>query len=90
MNPENIIEIEENTANNEILDSIINENSETLNWNKVLPMTRYLNEAPPIILDNIEEVTEINICTNKIKLRDIPSRTDLSVLTSHYDNSTGK
>ena len=90
MNPENVIEIEETKANNETLEAMIKENSDTLNWNKVLPMTRYINEAPPIILDIIDEVTDINICTNEIKLRDVPSKTDLSVLTSHYDNATGK
>ena len=76
MNPENVIEIEETNAINEILESMIKEDSDTLNWNKVLPMTRYINEAPPIIIDNIDEVTEINICTNEIKMRDLPSKTD--------------
>ena len=48
MNPVNIIEIAETNANNEILESMLKENSETLNWNKVLPITRYMNEAPPM------------------------------------------
>ena len=90
MNPENIIEIGETNENNEILESMIKEDSDTINWNKAFPMTRYINEAPPIILDNIDEVTEINICTNEVKMRNLPSKTDLSVLTSHYDSTTGK
>ena len=39
MNSENLIEIDETEANNEILEALIKENSELLNWNKVLPMT---------------------------------------------------
>ena len=90
MNPENEITINETKDNNKILNDMINEKSESLNWEKALPMTRYPNEAPPIILDNIDEVTDLNVCNSEIKLRDIPSTKDLSVLTSHYDNSTGK
>ena len=63
--------------------------SDTLDWEKVLPLTRYMNEAPAIILDNIDEVTEANVCTNKVKMRDLPSKTDLSVLTFHYDHGSG-
>ena len=90
MNPENVIEIGETNENNEILDSLIKEDSNTINWDKAFPMTRYANEAPPIILNNIDEVTEINICTNEVKMRNLPSKTDLSVLTSHYDKHSGK
>ena len=90
MNPENEININETEANNKILDDMIKENSESLDWEKALPMTRCPNKAPPIILDNIDEVTDLNVCNNEIKIRDIPSTKNLSVLTSHYDNSTGK
>ena len=83
-NPENIIEVGETAENNDILESLISEDSDTIDWNKAFPMTRYANEAPPIILDNIEEVTEINICTNEVQMRNLPSKTDLIVLTSHY------
>ena len=37
MNPENVIEVEENIVNSKMLDLMINENSDTLNWKKVLP-----------------------------------------------------
>ena len=90
MNPENKFAIDDTEANNEILEAMIKEKSKSLNWEKVLPMVRYPNEAPPIILDNIDEVTDMNVCNNEIKLRDVPSTRDLSVLTSHYDSSTGK
>ena len=73
--------------NNELLDLLINENSETINWSKALPMTRYEEEAPLIILDNIEEVEEVNACNADIQLRDYPN---LSVLTSYWDDEAGK
>ena len=31
-----------------------------------------------------------NICTSEVKMRNLPSKTDLLVLTSHYDSSSGK
>ena len=86
-NPENVIEIDDTKANIKLLDSLIEDESETLNWNKASPLTRYTSEAPAIILDNIEEVTEINICNNDVLIRDRPS---LSVLTSYYDHSSRK
>ena len=73
--------------NNELLDLLINENCETIDWSKALPMTRYEEEAPPIILDNIEEVEEVNVCNADIQLRDYPN---LSVLTSYWDDEAGK
>ena len=82
MNPDNVIEIDETDKSSEILESMIKENPETLNWEKVLPLTRYKNEAPAIILENIDEVTELNVCTNEVNIRDLPSKTDLSVLPS--------
>ena len=35
-------------------------------------MTRYEDKAPPIILDNIEEIEKLNVCNSDIKLRDYP------------------
>ena len=61
-----------------------------MNWSKAFPMTRYTEDAPPIILNNIEEVTELNVCNNDVKIRDLPSSTGLSVLTSYYDKRSGK
>ena len=90
MNPENEIIIDETEENNKILDDMIKENSDSIDWEKALPLTRCPDKAPPIILDNIDEVTDLNVCNNEIKIRDIPSITDLSVLTSHYNHSTGK
>ena len=86
-NPENIIEISDTTDNNDLLDSLIKEDSDTIDWSKALPMTRYEDKAPPIILDNIEEVEELNVCNSDIQLRDYP---DLSVLTSYWDTESGK
>ena len=60
-NPNNVIEVSDTVANNELLESMINENSESINWEKALPMTKYEGKAPPIIIDNIEEVTMDNI-----------------------------
>ena len=90
MNPENIIDIGDMNERNDILETLIKEEPDIINWNKALPLTRYTNEAPPIILDNIDEVSNINICTSEVKMRNLPSKTDLSVLTSHYDHSSGK
>ena len=63
-------------------------NLEVLNWSKSLPLTRYEGEAPPIFMDNIDEVMDIN--TIGVKTRNLPSQTDLSVLTLHFDPSSGK
>ena len=89
-NPENRIEISDTADNNVILDSLIKEDSDTIDWSKALPMTRYEDKAPPIILDNIEEVEELNVNTSDIQLRDFPSLSDLSVLTSYWDSESGK
>ena len=89
-NPENDIKIEDTEENNDILESSLKDHTETNNWNKALPLTHYLQEAPAIILDNIEEIPEANICPTDVKIRDFPSSHDLSVLTSHYDPSTHK
>ena len=89
-NPGNDIKIEDTEKNNDILESLLEDHSETINWKKALPLTRYSEEAPAIILDNIEEVPEANICPTDMKVRDLPPRCDLSVLTSHYDPSTNK
>ena len=75
---------------NDILKTLIKEEPDIINWNKALPLTRYTNEAPSIILDNIDEVSNINICTSEVKMRNLPSKTNLSDLTSHYDPSSGK
>ena len=61
-----------------ILESLLEEQSEIINWDKAMPLTRYTEEAPPIILDNIEEINATNVCTSEIKL---------SVLTSYYDST---
>ena len=65
-NPDNDIKIEETNSNNEILESMIEENSDTLDWEKVLSITRYMNEAPPIILDKIDEVRDDSSMTSAI------------------------
>ena len=39
-----------------MLQDMIDEGSESINWNKVLPMAKYEGKAPPIILDNIDEI----------------------------------
>ena len=69
INPDNKFEIGETKENIDILDALIEEDSETMNWSKPFPMTRYTEEAPPIILNNIEEVTELNVCNNDVKIR---------------------
>ena len=71
------------------------ENSDSINWEKALPMTKYEGKAPPIILDNIEEVIldnieevgELEVCNSEIQLRDHPN---LSVLTSYWDEKSEK
>ena len=88
--------------NNELLETMINEGSESINWNKALPMTKYEGKAPPIILDNIDEVNkiddvmlnsieedgELEVCNvGEIRLRDNPN---LSVLTSYWDEKSEK
>ena len=73
---------------NDILKDLINEEQEIIHWSKALPLTRYEGEAPPIILDNMDKVIEI--CNSDVKMRNLPSKTDLSVLTSHFDPSSGK
>ena len=86
----NTFKIGDTKENIDILDSLIEEDSDNMNWSKAIRMTRYTEEAPPIILNNIEEVTELNVCNNDVKIRDLPSTTGLSVLTSFYDNKIGK
>ena len=89
-NQGNDIKIDDTDKNNDILESLIEDQTDTIYWVKALPLTRYTSEAPAIILDNIEEVPEANVCTSDVKVRDLPSSSDLSVLTSHYDPSTHK
>ena len=75
--------------NNDILNSLLKDHSETINWSKALPLTRYSDEAPAINLENIEEIVEANVCPSEINIRDLPSN-NFSVLTSHYDPLTNK
>ena len=89
-NPGNDIKIEDTEKNNDILESLLEDHSETINWNKALPSIRYSEKAPAIILDNIEEITEANVYPSDVKIRDLPSNHYLSVLTSHYDPTTNK
>ena len=86
VNHGNIIKISDTSDNNELLDQLINEESKDLNWSKALAMTRYEEEAPRIILNNIEEIKDIEAYSAGIQLRDYP---DLSVLTSYYDEELG-
>ena len=60
MNPENNIDIDDTNERNEILESLIKEVADIINWDKAFPLTRYTSEAPPIIIDNIEEVSDLN------------------------------
>ena len=67
-----------------------------LDWNKLAPLMRHEGKAHPIIMDNINEVimddmTEvINANVIGVKARDLPSASDLSVLTSYFDHNSKK
>ena len=39
-NPGNDIKIEDTEKNNDILESLLEDHSETINWDKALPLTR--------------------------------------------------
>ena len=90
-NPANDIKIEDTTTNQELLDDLLNDNTETLNWGKAMDLVRYSEDSPSIILDNMVEVNspEIAACPLEIDIRDSPSNR-LSVLTSYLDLETGK
>ena len=68
MNPGNIIDIGDTNKRNDILETLIKEEPDIINLDKALPQTRYTNEAPPIVLDNIDKVRDINICTSEVKM----------------------
>ena len=88
LNPDNTFNIGEKDEKNEILDNLINEEQEVLDWSKVSPLIRYEGKPPPIIMDNIDKIIDIN--TIGVKTRNLPSQTDLSVLTSQFDPSSRK
>ena len=88
-NPENEIKI--NDTNQELLGKLIEESSETLDWSKAAKLTRYTEQAPSIIINNITEVNppNINACPLEIEIRDSPSNR-LDVATSYLDLATQK
>ena len=89
--PENSIKLEASEINDEVLDSLIKDKSETIDWGKACHVTRHTSTSPPINLENINDVepSEINICPSDVTICDKPSNR-LSVLTSYYDHKTDK
>ena len=87
-NPDNIFTIGDESEKNKTLDNLINEGQQSLNWDKISPLIRHEGQAPPMIMDNIEEVINANVIG--VKARNLPSRSDLSVLTSYFDPNSRK
>ena len=90
-NPYNDTKVEITEANNEVFDSLLEDQSETLDWEKALTLMRYTSTPPAIKLDNIDKIMplEANICPTEVDVRDNPSN-HYSVLTSYYDKKTNK
>ena len=88
MNPNNTFDIGDKNEKNKILDDLINEGQQSLNWNKISPLIRHEGTAPPIIMDNVNEVINANVIG--VKARSLPSISDLSVLTSYFDPNSRK
>ena len=88
-NPENEIKLED--TNPDLLEELIENTSEILDWGKAIELTRYTKQAPSILLNNMTEVDPPNIgaCPLEIDIRDSPSNR-LSVLTSYLDLASGK
>ena len=90
-NPENDIKVDVTDENSEIFNSLLNDQSETLDWEKSLKLMRYPNAPPAINLDNIDEIAplEENICPIDVDVRDSLSN-HYSILTAYYNKETGK
>ena len=59
-NPENNIKIEASETNDEVINFLIKDKSETLNWEKASHLIRHTSDPPPINLENIDEILQVS------------------------------